>query len=240
MPAAARWMALSASHGRAEWPERPWKVQVALTLPRQPAWMALAVGSITTTRSAYRSPASRSSRGAERALGDRELLAPEEHVAEVDRRGAPRQRQLDHDRHRALHVGGAQAVHRLGVAPARAVALSGDGVEVAREEDERALAALRRAGQHAGVAGVARIDAAGTQDLEDVRGQRGLVARLRRDVDELERARGEAIGQGHAPARYPASGGGARRPRRTAAPDPAGPGRRACWASCRAGACAAG
>jgi hypothetical protein len=59
IPAAARWIALSASHGRAECPERPWKVHVALTLPRQPAWTALAVGSMTTTRSAVLSPASR-------------------------------------------------------------------------------------------------------------------------------------------------------------------------------------
>src|SRR3954449_3638489 len=50
-PAAARWMALSASQGRAECPARPWKVQVALTLPRQPACSALSVGSIITTSS---------------------------------------------------------------------------------------------------------------------------------------------------------------------------------------------
>src|SRR5215210_1907983 len=48
-PAAARLIALSASQGRAEWPARPWNVQVALTLPRQPAWIALPVGSIITT-----------------------------------------------------------------------------------------------------------------------------------------------------------------------------------------------
>ena len=38
------------------------------------------------------------------------------------------------------------------------------------------------------------------QHAEHVGGQRRLVARLGRDVDELERAGGEAIGQGHAPA----------------------------------------
>src|SRR5215207_1934731 len=52
MPLAALWIALSASQGRAEWPARPAKVQVALMLPRQPAWMALSVGSIITTSSA--------------------------------------------------------------------------------------------------------------------------------------------------------------------------------------------
>ena len=35
----------------------PWKVHVALTLPRQPAWIALSVGSIITTSSAARSAA---------------------------------------------------------------------------------------------------------------------------------------------------------------------------------------
>src|SRR5215210_284019 len=52
-PAAARWMALSASHGRAEWPARPWKIQVALMFPRQPACSALSVGSIITTSSGW-------------------------------------------------------------------------------------------------------------------------------------------------------------------------------------------
>src|SRR3954465_12321027 len=97
MPAAARWIALSASHGRAEWPERPWKVHVALTLPRQPAWTALAVGSMTRTGVAgvggglqdgdgVGGPQPRLAREQprQRALADRELLAPEEHVAEVD------------------------------------------------------------------------------------------------------------------------------------------------------------
>ena len=143
---------------------------------------------------------------AERALGDRELLAPEEHVAQVDVRVHRRQRELDHDRHRALHVRRAEAVDRVGIAPARAVALRGDGVEVARQEDERALAALGDARQQARVARVARRGTALTQDAQDVCGQRRLVTRLRRDVDELERAGGEAVGQGHAPARYPAGG----------------------------------
>ena len=60
-PAAARSIALSASHGRAEWPERPWKLQVALMLPRQPACSSQPVGSIITTSAA--SSGSRSSSG---------------------------------------------------------------------------------------------------------------------------------------------------------------------------------
>src|SRR5688572_22992570 len=51
MPRAALWIAFSPSHGRAECPARPVKVQVALMLPRQPAWIALSVGSIITTSS---------------------------------------------------------------------------------------------------------------------------------------------------------------------------------------------
>src|SRR6185503_10432262 len=62
IPAAARWIALSANHGRAEWPLTPEKVQSALMLPRQPAWIALPVGSMTMTASAVRRPGSRSSR----------------------------------------------------------------------------------------------------------------------------------------------------------------------------------
>ena len=65
------------------------------------------------------------------------------------------------------------------------------------------------------------------------------------EVDELERAGGEAVGQGHARAGYPrpARGRDGRsaqavghrvQPRRVRARR----GRRACWASCRAGACA--
>ena len=241
IPAAALWIALSASHGRAECPrapvEGPRRVDVAQAAGVDRVGRRLhddhEVG-VAQRRLALEQPG-------ERALGDRQLLAPEEHVAEVDRRRRARQRQLDHHGERALHVGGAEPVDRVGVAPAGTVALRRDGVEVPGQEHERALAALRRAGQHAGVARVARVDAAAAQDAEHVRGQGGLVARLRRDVDELERAGGEAIGQGHAPAGYPANAGGAgRRPRRAGERGRAGPAPRACWASCRAGACCAG
>jgi hypothetical protein len=51
-------------------------------------------------------------------------------------------------------------VHALAVAPARPVALGGHGVEVAGEQDERAVATHGRAGQDAGIAGVADLDAA--------------------------------------------------------------------------------
>ena len=72
------------------------------------------------------------------------------------------------------------------------------------EQHERALAALGDPGEDARVAGVADRDAGVTQHAEDVRGQGVLVARLGRDVDELERPDGEARGEvvGHGAHRY--------------------------------------
>ena len=51
MPRAAAWIAFSPSQGRAECAERPVNVQVALTLPTQPACSSFEVGSIITTSS---------------------------------------------------------------------------------------------------------------------------------------------------------------------------------------------
>ena len=181
IPAAARWIALSANHGRAEWPATPWKLQVALMLPRQPAWIALSVGSIITTSSGCERVA-REQRG-QRALGERQLLAAEEQGAE--RRAVAHE--LDHHRERALHVARAEAVDGLGVAAAGPVALGRDGVEVAAEQHARAL----RAGQHAGVAEVARV----RQQAAHMVGEPRLVTGLRGDVDQLERPGGEALAQ---------------------------------------------
>ena len=151
-------------------------------LPRQPAWMALSVGSIITTSSAPERLARQQRR--ERALGHRELLAPEEQAVEA---GAG-ERELEHHGHRALHVAGAEPVDALGVAAAGPVALGGDRVEVAGEQDGRA-----GAGQHAGVAEVADGRAAGAQDSHDVLGERALAAALRGDVDQLERPGCQAL-----------------------------------------------
>ena len=74
-----------------------------------------------------------------------------------------------------------------------AVALRGHRVEVAGEQHERPVAARGRAGEHAGVAGVARAPPARSTPA------RARPARPRRatprDVDELERPRGEALGE---------------------------------------------
>ena len=175
---------MSASQGRAECPERPSNVHVALTLPRQPACSSLSVGSITTTSSA--ASGSRSSSGAERALGGGQLLAAEEQQVDV----RARQRELDHHRERALHVARAEPVHALGVAPARQVALRRHGVEVAGEQHGRAAARAQ-----AGVAEVGDRHAARVQHRGDVLDQARLVARLRRHVDQLEGASGQPLGE---------------------------------------------
>ena len=157
--APARWIALSASHGRAEWPLRPRNVQVALMFPRQPACSALAVGSMTTTRSASRRPGSRASSGVERALGrpaaprGRRSTSPRSTV----RAAGGAQRQLDHHRERALHVGGAEPVHARRRRGARG-GCPAPGT-VSRWPASRTSGRSPRAvvaGQHAGVAGVAR------------------------------------------------------------------------------------
>ena len=214
IPAAARWIALSASHGRAECPERPWKVQRRIDVA-QAAGVDGVRGRLhhhhevggAQPRLALEQPG-------EGALGDRQLLAPEEHVAEVDRRRLARQRQLDHHGEGALHVGGAEAVDRVGVAPARAVALRGNGVEVARPGARAGAPALSRAGEHAGVARVARVDAAsrrtpstwaaraassrdsdGTSTSSSVRAARRSARDTPRQATQLAPA-GQAVGHG--------------------------------------------
>ena len=105
IPSAARWIALSACHGRAECPERPENVHVALMFPRQPACSSPSVGSITTTNSA--SSGERSSSGVSALSVDGQLLAREEQR----RVRRPREHELDHHRERALHVRRAEPVH---------------------------------------------------------------------------------------------------------------------------------
>ena len=144
-PAAACSIALSACHGRAEWPERPWNVHVALMLPRQPACSSHAVGSIITTSSA--ASGSRASSGVSADSRRRQLLAAEEQAA--DRRAG--ERELEHHGDGALHVARAEPVDAPAVDPPRPVVLRGDGVEVAGEQHRR----VRRPGEHARVAEVA-------------------------------------------------------------------------------------
>ncbi len=135
--------------------------------------------------------------GLERAVAMRQLLAAEEDEAEVHRgvRRRAVERQLDHHRERALHVGGAEAVHRALADPAGPVVLCRHGVEMAGEQHERALARGADARHDAGVARVTDGHARLLEDGEHMLGEPLLGARLRPDVDELERARGEALGE---------------------------------------------
>jgi hypothetical protein len=187
MPSARRWIALSACHGRALWPLTPGDQRghdVAHAAGLQPVGGGLhdhgELGRAQRVLAGQQ-------RG-ERRLGDRQLLAPEEDEPGV---GA-RERELDHDGQRALHVARAQPVD--GVASRRPGRLSCAGTV------SKCPASTTRGrsgpGDHARVARVAHRHAAGLQDAEDVLGQPSLVARLRRDVDELERAGGEAVGVG--------------------------------------------
>ena len=77
-------------------------------------------------------------------------------------------------------------MHPLAVAATRPVALHGHGVEVAGEQDRR----VRAPGEHARVPEVA-----GAEQRGHVPGQAGLVARLGGHVDQLQRARGQALAE---------------------------------------------
>ena len=91
MPAAARWIALSASHGRAEWPATPWKrpgrVDVA-----EAAGVERVVGRLHHHHELGGETGSRVEQRGQRALGERQLLAAEEQRRRAARRRAARAR----------------------------------------------------------------------------------------------------------------------------------------------------
>ena len=130
-PAAARSIALSAFQGRAECPERPWNVQVALTLPRQPACSSLAVGSIITTSSAVERLARQQRR--ERALCTGSSSRPKNR----QRSGAPASASSIITASAPFMSLAPRPCTRPSRDPAGAVALRGDGVEVAGEQQRR-------------------------------------------------------------------------------------------------------
>ena len=108
--------------------------------------------------------------------------------------GAPASAQLDHHRQTALHVGGIRGRgrrrRRVGRDGCPAPAPCRDAPPGA---PRRAL--RRRARDDAPVTRVARRHAARAQDLRHVGAERRLVVGFRRDVDQLERPRGEAFGE---------------------------------------------
>ena len=138
---------------------------------------------------------------------DGDLLAWEEEERRIESEGLCRRgpaRQLHHHREAALHVARAEPVHRAAVDPARQVVVRRDGVEVAREDDERPLD-RRTPEEQRQIVVVDEVQRdRGTDELR----QALLVPALGRDVDELERSRGEVEGHsgilhgpGHNPSR---------------------------------------
>ena len=131
----------------------------------------------------------------QRALLERQLLAREEEKRGVCGEGRPLlgdpAGDLDHHGDAALHVAGAEADHAPVLDPPGQVALLGDGVDVARQEDE-GLARPRRFEQQSAFVPVDECQGNLGRDV----GERGrLVATHRRDVDQLERTLGQ--GRGH-------------------------------------------
>ena len=179
-------------------------VQVALTLPRQPG-VHRVVGRLHHDHEVGGDRvAARASSGVERALGDRQLLAPEEQAPRTARRAS------------ASSIITASAPF-MSLAPRpctrspsrRPGRLPCAGTVSRCPASSTGGRVPRRAGEHAGVAEVAHPTPPAAQDVRDAGRERRLVARLGGDVDELERPRGEALrqlavvaGRGHGPRPY--------------------------------------
>ena len=180
-PAAARVIALSANHGRAECPETPWNVHVALTLPRQPACSALSVGSIITTSSG--ASGWRASSGVSALSSNGSSSRPKNSAPN----GSAVADELDHHRERALHVARAEPDRR---APRRAG--RGGCPGPGRCRGGRRAAPARPPGRPARRCRRGRAHRAAAP----ARGPRArLVTRLRREVDQLERPGREALAE---------------------------------------------
>ena len=187
IPTAAWWIALSACHGRAECPERPENVHVALMLPRQPACSSPSVGSITTTNSA--SSLWRSSSGVSALSVDGSSSRGKNSAAYGARASTSSIITAS-----APFMSEAPSPNtRPSADPAGDVALRRHRVQMPREQHRRAH--LGGVGEHARVAEILDHGAALAQHGSHVRGELRLVAGLGRDVDQLERARGETLRQ---------------------------------------------
>ena len=147
--------------------------------------------------------------GGEGVVRRRQLLAAEEEQGDVDRPGiAPRQlaHELERDGDAALHVACAAPVDGAVLDAARDVLLGRHGVVVAREHEQRRLRPSFAKPEERLVTredlGIRR----GNEAAQAVADHR-LVQALRRDVDELERPRGESVGQRAHPASLPPGAG---------------------------------
>ena len=137
----------------------------------------------------------------ERIVLDGQLLAAEEEERDVGARARALREvahELERDRDAALHVARAEPVHRAVLDPAREVLLRRDRVVVPGEDDERHLRrAAPSAKRKTSSPAYSHVRASG-HEREQVLADRVLVAALRGDVHELERACGEALGErGH-------------------------------------------
>jgi GTPase len=137
--------------------------------------------------------------GGKRVVRRGKLLPSEQEEREIARRclGIDPAGELERDGEPAFHVARAKTVHVAVGDVARQVVLCRDRVVVGGQDDERASRRSRRDEQICLVPRVLRLPR-GWHEREHVLTDRGLAAALRRDVDELERPRGEAVGErGH-------------------------------------------
>ena len=135
----------------------------------------------------------------ERVVLGRELFASEEQQREIAACAfeVDVPRQLDCDCEAALHVTGAEPVHRAVDDPARQVRLRRDRVVVRCQQDEGMPGSPGRHEEKRLVSGELALQAR-RHETEQVLANRSFVAALGRDVDELERPRAEAVGErGH-------------------------------------------
>jgi len=136
----------------------------------------------------------------QRVVLRRQLLAAEEDESDVVRAEVPDREithELDRDCEAALHVARAEPVHRAFPDLTGKVVLHGNRVVMTNENHQRHVApARRREEDHL----VARVfgDVARWHEAQEVLANRVLIPTYGWDVDQLERPRGEAIGErGH-------------------------------------------
>ena len=135
----------------------------------------------------------------QRVVLRRQLLPAEEEEREIARRRLQVELTCHLERHRepTLHVACAEAVDGAVAHPPREVALCRDGVVVRCEDDEREAVPARGDVEERLVAHVLGYPT-GRHEPEHVLPDRRLVSALRGNVHELERPRGEAVGEhGH-------------------------------------------
>jgi GTPase len=135
--------------------------------------------------------------GRERVLARWELLAAEEQQSDVVRAAllvSEVVNELQRYRQATFHVARSQPVHRTVGDPAREVVLSRNGVVVPGQDDERRVCPSLGQEEVGVVVAVVEL-VRGRNQRDDVLADELLVTALGGDVDELERARREALGE---------------------------------------------